>query len=608
MGKKLAIKNHQDEIRLFSRRAIAVCVFVGFFALIIIARLFYLQIIQRHFYTTLSQQNILNLIPITPKRGLIYDRNGILLAKNVPAFSLSLVPGRIKNLKLTLHELQKIIPITPEQLSIFYRNLRQAHRFSPVPIIPKLSEVDAARFYVNQFRFPGVSVQLHLLREYPLGESFSNIVGYVARITRDELSNADHENYDASAFIGKTGIEKQYETLLRGTPGSEEVEINARGEILRSLNKNPPISGQNIYLTIDARLQQFAENALGDNAGVVIALNPNNGEILAMVSKPGFDPNPFVTGISQKEYQALLTAPNHPLYNRAIRGVYPPASTIKPFYSIGGLDNGIISSHSTVEDRGQFQVPGTSHVFHDWKLNGHGLVNVTKAIAVSCDVFFYNLAFNMGIDKMDQILLRFGFGAPTGIDLPGELSGVVPSPEWKRRVKHAPWYAGDAINAGIGQGTLLVTPLQLAVATATLATHGIRLKPHLFLTQDKPSGLAPVILNHNEAWQIVAEGMQEVVGSPFGTAFAIGHNLAYTLAAKTGTEQVFGNRTRSEARSEKNIPKPLRNNHFFIAYAPVDQPQIALVVVVEHDAQANQVARAFLDYYFKLQKEPKLSS
>lgn len=603
MKKKLAIKNHQREIYLFNVRAIIACVIVALFALIILARLFYLQLIQHRFYTTLSEQNIVNLIPITPKRGLIYDRNGVLLAKNDPAFSLSIVPGRVKHMQSTLAELEKILPLTPEELSLFYRNVRQSHRFSPVPLIPKLSEEDAAKFYVNQYRFPGVSVQPRLLREYPLGETFSNVVGYVARITRDELENVDRDNYSIADYIGKTGIEKQYEDLLRGTPGSEEVETNARGEIVRTLKTNPPIPGKDIYLSIDSRLQSFAEKALGDNAGIVIALDPNTGEILAMTSTPSFDPNPFVAGISTKAYQALLNAPNHPLYNRAIRGLYNPASTIKPFYAIGGLEAGVINAQTTLVDHGWFRVPNTEHIFHDWKLNGHGLVNVTKALAVSCDVFFYQLAFNMGIYKMDQILFRFGFGEPTGIDFPGELHGVVPTPEWKLLTKHVHWYAGDAINAGIGQGTLLVTPLQLAVATAALATHGIRLKPHLLLSQHGPSGLEPVILNHGEAWNIVSQGMQDVVRSPFGTAAAVGKNLNYTLAAKTGTAQVFGNKTRSEEKSERNIPKPLRNNHLFIAYAPVDHPKIALIVIVEHDAKANQVAREVLDYYFKLYPE-----
>jgi penicillin-binding protein 2 len=599
--KKLAIKDHQNEIKLFQGRAIALCAFVLLFALIIAGRLFYLQIIGHGFYTTLSEQNIVNIIPITPKRGLIYDRNGILLAKNVPVFSLMIVPGRVKHLNETVKELEKILTITPEQLTIFQRNLHQYHRFSPIPLIAKLTEVEAAKFYVNQYRFPGVSVTPHLLREYILGETFSNVIGYVARITREDMENLDHDNYVASGNIGKTGIEKQYEALLRGTPGSEEVEINARGEVVRTLKKTLPTPGENLYLTIDSRLQQFTEKALGDDAGVVIAINPNNGEILAMVSNPSFDPNPFVTGISTKEYQALLNAPNHPLYNRAIRGLYSPGSTIKPFYAIAALDSGQINKDTSIVDHGQFQVPNTKHVFHDWKLNGHGIVNVTKALAVSCDTFFYNLAQNMGIYKMDQILLRFGFGVATGIDFPGELSGVVPSPEWKRKVKGLPWYSGDAINAGIGQGTLLVTPLQLVVATAALATHGMRLKPYLVLKQDDPSGLAPIILNNENVWETVTEGMQDVLRKPYGTANGVGKNLSYAVAAKTGTAQVFGNRTRSEEKSELNIPKLLRNNHLFIAYAPVDHPQIALVVIVEHNAKANQVAREVLDFYFHAQ-------
>lgn len=599
MKKKLGLNNHEQETRFFQQRAIVAAAFILFFTIIIMARLFYLQIINRAFYTTLSEQNIFNIIPIAPTRGLIYDRHGVLLAKNIPAFSLVIIPGRLKHMETTLADLEKIIDITPDELKAFYRNVKQSHRFSPVTLIPKLTEAEADKFYVNQYRFPGISVEPRLLREYPLGASFSNIIGYVARITREELQTGDHENYSASELIGKTGIEKQYETLLRGTPGSEVVEMNARGEVVRTLKKNPPTAGLNLYLSIDSHLQQFVENALGNNAGVVIVMNPNNGEILAMVSKPSFDPNPFVAGISTKDYQALLDGENHPLYNRSLRGLYSPGSTIKPFYALAGLDNAVISANSSIDDHGQFHVPGTNHIFHDWKINGHGKVNVIKAIAVSCDSFFYNLAQNMGIAKMDQILLRFGFGAKTGIDLPGELSGVVPSPEWKRKVKHTPWYAGDAINAGIGQGALLVTPLQLLVATSALATHGFRIQPHLVITQDEPKGLAAVILNHPGAWETVAQGMQEVVSDPIGTAYHFWQKTPYTLAGKTGTAQVFGNRTEREEKSELNIPKHLRNNHLFIGYAPVDHPQVAIVSVVEHDPQANQVARAVLDYYFK---------
>ena len=607
MIKRLTIKDHQNESRLFIRRSLTALIIVLIFASVLFFRLVYLQVVNHKMYSTLSRQNLLAILPIEPNRGLIYDRNGVLLAKNVPVFNLMIIRGRVKNINKTVTALKKIIPISDSDIRNFKHSLKQHRRFDPVPLKMNLDETELATFYVNRYRFPGVMVRAQMLRTYPLGETLSHVVGYVSRINAKEMASVDRANYSASDYIGKTGVEKYYEKILHGTVGVKVVEINASGNVVRNIKRILPIPGNNLYLTIDSRLQAYAEKALGDNDGAIVAIQPSTGQILTLVTKPSFDANLFVNGISHHDYKALLNSPDHPLFNRAIRGQYAPGSTIKPFIAIAGLDSEAITIKSKIYDPGWFRLPNTKHVYHDWKYNGHGWVNVSKAIISSCDTFFYHLAVLLGIDTIDTMLNQFGFGQNTQIDMPEELPGLVPSPSWKRQSSGQSWYTGDTVLTGIGQGFLLATPLQLAQATATIAEHGARYQPHLLYKLQKPNDeietlpaieKPPLILYNPKNWNIVIQAMRNVVSSPQGTAVGFGRQPGYTVAAKTGTAQVFG-KQRDEERSRMNIPKKLRNNHLFINFAPVNNPQIVLAIVVEHAAYADRIARHITDYYLK---------
>lgn len=617
MKQHLTIKDHRKEQRLFFRRSVAAIGIVLTIALLLFIRLCYLQIIHHKQYSTLSRQNVLDVLPIAPLRGLIYDRNGVLLAKNIPVFNLAIIPERVKSLHKTITALKAILPISENDIHDFKRSLKQHHRYQAVPLKLNLNENELAIFYVNHYRFPGVVVKTQMLRTYPLGKTMSDVVGYVGRINAAEMKRVNHINYSASDFIGKTGIERYYENMLHGTVGAKEVEIDASGHIVRALKRVPPISGQTIYLTIDSRLQHFAEIALGNNNGAIVAIQPSTGQILALVTKPTIDPNIFVNGINHHDYETLLHSPNHPLFNRAIRGQYAPASTIKPFIAIAALDSGAISSSTKIYDPGWFRLANTRHIYHDWKHTGHAWVNISKAIIVSCDTFFYQLAVNLGIHSIDAMLTPFGFGTITQVDMPQELPGLLPSPEWKHKTHHHAWYTGDTVLTGIGQGFVLVTPLQLAAATAIIAERGAQYQPHLLLKSQTPNGdihtmptikLSQIVLQHPDVWNIVIHAMQKVVTSSIGTAERFGRRPGYTVAAKTGTAQVYG-KQRDEVKTRLNIPKKLRNHHLFITFAPVKNPQIVLAIVVEHASEADVIARHVLDFYFQhCAKEDKVSN
>ncbi len=615
--KKPLLKNAQQESQLILQRTIACAIFIGFFCVLLLSRLIHLQLEQHARYSTLSEQNLLNLIPIEPNRGLIYDRNGILLAQNRPAFSLDIIPGKVPNLKETLAALNQIIPLNETEIKVFNRAINQHRHYDQVPLKMNLNEAQVATFYVNQYRFPGVLIQSHLLRIYPLGELTGEVVGYVGRINPEDLKKVDSVNYSASNYIGKNGIEEYFESILHGTVGAEEAEINARGQIVRVLRKIPPVAGKNLYLTIDSKLQAYAETLLGDNSGSIVVIQPKTGEILAMVTHPSFDPNVFVNGISQKAYQALLEDPEHPLYNRAIRGIYSPGSTIKPFWAIAGLENNTITPQFKLFDQGFFRLPNTEHVFHDWGNGSHGWVNVVKAITVSCDIFFYTLASKMGIYYMDHFLAPFGFGQITQVDMPDELSGTLPSPDWKRAKKGQAWYKGDTIEVGIGQGFLSITPLQLAHAVTILATHGQRIAPHVLAsTEDANSSPVPVplkieppiILKNPNNWEIATEGMEGVIDSPMSSTHAYGPHPGYLVAGKTGTASIFKG-ARDARRAHLAISEKLRDNHLFISFAPVDNPKIAIAIVVEHaihaDKMAGDLTRFYLNPAKTLEKSPK---
>jgi len=603
-------QNPEQESRRFSKRTAVCASFVIVFFLIILVRLFYLQIIAHRMYATLSKHNIISVIPAKPARGLIYDRHGVLLAKNIPVYSLMLIPGRIDNMKKTITGLTSVMHLTPDEIKNFYHVLKRYRRYQLVPLRDSLTEKQIAQFYVNQYRFPGVLVERNMLRHYPLGKVMSNVLGYVGRINASELATVDSRNYTASDFIGKSGIEIFDEELLHGKLGIEEAEINASGETVRILKKIAPTPGQNVYLTIDSKLQAFAQKALGKDDGAIVAIAPATGQVLALATNPSFDANAFVTGMSQAHYQKLLKAPGHPLFNRAIRGLYAPGSTVKPFTAFYALNNDVITPKDRIFDPGWFRVPNTKHIFHDWKLGGHGWVNVDKALTISCDTFFYKLAYKLGIKRLDSALESFGFGRKTGINLPGERAGILPTPHWKSMHNGHSWYTGDTILTEIGQGFMLSTPLQLAQATATLAEKGRIIQPTLLLKTQAANGVITpmplqmegnISIKNKNAWKVVTDGMHAVVANPVGTAWAFGRHPAYSVAAKTGTAQVFGT-NRDEERSRANIPKKLRNNHLFIAFAPINHPQIAIAIVIEHTSFADHIARRVMDYYFKIRK------
>lgn len=602
----LTIKNTYKEQRFFQRRLMTVTFIIIFLVMCLLLRLFYLQVIEKALYTTMSDANQLNLIPNEPNRGLIYDRNGVLLAENIPVFSLDIIPSKVKNLKNTISDLQKIIPINTEDLQAFYRQLKQRRVFDPIPLKVKLTQADVAAFSVNRWRFPGVAVDAHLIRFYPQGKSFAQVVGFMGRINAAELSHVNSENYSATNYIGKVGIEKYYENILHGTVGYQQVETDASGRVIRVMNQVPPVAGDNLYLTIDSGLEKVTEAAFQNDKGAAIAIDPRNGEVLALVSNPSFNPNLFVQGISEKNYSTLQNAPGRPLYNRAVRGLYAPGSTIKPYYGLLGIASGIINANSSVFDPGYFKYAG--HTYHSWLHTGFGWINLEKSIIVSDDTFFYNLAVNFGVDRMDTLLNEFGFGQTTNIEMGEELPGVVPSPAWKRKHLHTAWYTGDTINMGIGQGYLLVTPLQMAQAVATLSEHGMRYQPHLLLKMQTPNGAyipqesvaLPAVSMPQADWNFIIKAMTEVITAQGGTGFRFGHDAPYTVAAKTGTAQTY-TIPKGSKYTFSNLPEQYWDNASFIAFAPVENPRIAIAIVVEHqqheDDVAPIIARKMMDYY-----------
>src|SRR3990167_5134337 len=520
-------------------------------------------------------------------------------------------PACVKDLPRNITALAKLLQLTPEEISNFYRIVKQYYPYQSVPLKQSLSENQVASFYVNQYRFPGVEVQTNMIRNYPLANTMSDVVGYVGRINANELAQVNPTNYTASDEIGKAGVEAEDEELLHGTMGSEEAEIDANGKVVRVLKTTPPVPGDNIYLTIDSKLQAYIAGLLGKNVGAVVAIQPATGQVLALVTKPNYDPNMFVQGMTHAQYREITTDPEHPLFNRAIRATYAPGSTVKPFIAFGALNDGVITTQDYIFDPGFFRLPNTQHIFKNWVKKGFGWVNVTKAIRVSCDTFFYQLAIVLGIDRLDQALTQFGFGQLTGINLPGERAGNVPSPAWKQKHIGQPWYAGDTVVAGIGQGYMTATPIQLATATAVMAERGLRFQPTVLLKLQQPNGISttmqpiietPIVAKDPKAWQTVINAMQDVITNPQGTAYPSFQNITYTAAGKTGTAQVAADNSQGNVAQ---IGVRFQNNHFFIVFAPVNNPQIAIAVAVEHIAGMTQrgvlIARKLLDFYMREQ-------
>jgi penicillin-binding protein 2 len=603
-------KDHIRESLIFSSRSIAAAVVIVLILIALIARLAWLQIFNQDHFATLSENNRVNILPITPIRGLIYDRNGRLLAQNLPSFTLEIIPEHVKGLDTTLAEIGKLISLSDEDLKRFHKDLKRKRRFEGIPLRFRLDDEEVARISVNLYRLPGVEINAALSRDYPMGKLAAHTIGYVGRINESELKKLNASEYSGTSHIGKIGIENSYEKLLHGKVGYQRVETNAQGRILKVLERTLPVPGKNLYLTMDAQLQAIAEQAFADESGSLVAIDPRNGDVLAMVSVPSFDPNLFVNGLDSKTYQTLRNDPERPLFNRALTGQYPPGSTIKPLIGLAGLEYKEVTANQPINCPGWYMLDNDDHRYRDWKKSGHGQTDLTKAIVESCDVYFYDLSLALGIDNISQFLSYFGLGKRTGIDVHGELGGLLPSREWKRRRKGMPWFPGETLITGIGQGFMLTTPLQLASITATLSNMGNGFRPRLlhhlvdpqtdvFINQE-PFARDPVPRVNDGNWQTVIKAMQKVVHSVFGTARRINHDLPYKIAGKTGTAQVFSIK-QDEEYDEEKIKKKLRDHALFISFAPVDKPEIAVAVIVENGgsggAVAAPIARKVMDQY-----------
>ncbi len=606
------LKNYQREQYQFRLRlgVAAFVVLLCFSALL--ARFFYLQVLRYDHYQTLAENNRISLVPIVPNRGLILDRNGVVMAHNFFAYTLEITPSKVADVEAVIGEISKIVEITPNDRKQFKKFRDQSHSFESIPLRTHLNEAEAARFAVNRYRFPGVEIKSRLFRHYPQGKLGSHLLGYINRINETDLKalekSGDISNYKGSDHIGKDGLEESYERQLHGVTGFQQVEIDADGHAVRVLSSTPPIPGNNLVLSIDSKLQDIAEKAFGSRRGALVAINPANGEVLALVSMPTFDPNLFVDGIDSENWKLLNESLDKPLINRTIKGTYPPGSTFKPFVAMAGLENDKRGPPFAISDPGFYMLPGSTHRYRDWKPEGHGHVDVQRAITVSCDTFFYGLAMDLGIDRLADFLQHFGFGQKVGLDIGGERSGLLPTPAWKAKRWKQKWYPGETVITGIGQGYTLVTPLQLAYATAMLANNGVAIKPHLVASiQQSGSGVTtPLPIETMDRLPLKSEHMDLVrmgmvgVTQPGGTAASIGAGATYNIAAKTGTAQVVGIR-QGEKYNASAIDERHRDHALFVAYAPAEAPRIALSVIVENGGHggsaAGPIARQVMDYY-----------
>ena len=613
MKRHVELKNHQREIYYFRLRLVLSLGIVLAMLFILLTRFVYLQVIRHSHYQTLAENNRISIVPIVPNRGLILDRNGVVLAHNYSGYTLEITPSKAGNLEAVIDELAKLVDIQPKDRKRFKKLLAESRNFESLPIRSRLTDVEVARFAAQSYRFPGIEIKARLFREYPFREQTSHLIGYIGRINESEIKQLEVEesaaNYRGSDYIGKTGIEQSYEKELHGTTGIEQVEVDAGARGVRVLSRTPPVSGNSLVLSLDIKLQEVAEKSFGNYRGALVAMDPSNGEILAFVSKPGYDPNLFIDGIDEQSWSELNNSPDVPLNNRALRGQYPPGSTIKPFMALAGLYYNKRSPGYSISDPGYFNLPGSSHRYRDWKQDGHGSVDMFKAVVVSCDTYFYGLATEMGIDNIYNFLSQFGFGKRTGIDMEGEVPGLLPSQTWKQNRHKQKWYAGDTVSVGVGQGYNLVTPLQLAYATAVLANDGVAHKPRLVKQVQGSAGgenKLPLESKPEFALKLNSEHLALVkramvaVTKPGGTAAQAGAGVPYVMAGKTGTAQVIGMK-QGEKYIESQIQERHRDHAWFIVFAPLEKPTIALAVLVENgghgSSTAAPIARKVLDYY-----------
>ncbi|NBI12757.1 penicillin-binding protein 2 [[Haemophilus] felis] len=616
------IRDKKSERNLFARRALVT--FMGVLALtaILITNLYHLQIVNYELYQTRSNGNRIKLLPLPPTRGLIYDRYGELLAENLTFFGLYIVPEKVENLEETFEALKRIVGLSDEDIENFRKERRRASRYTPILLKPNLTEEQIARFSVNQFRFSSLEVKPYFKRHYLYGEPLTHILGYVAKINDRDIARLKKEekfaNYAGTPTIGKLGIERYYESQLHGTTGFEEVEINNRGKVIRKLREQPAIAGKSIYLTIDLALQRYITDLLSGQTGAVVVLDPKDNSVLAMVSTPSYDNNLFVDGISAPEYKRLLNDPKRPLYSRVTQGAYPPASTVKPFIAVAALNEAVITPTMSIFDPGYWVLPNTTKRFRDWKKSGHGHTDLNKAIVESSDTYFYQTAFNLGIDRLSASMKQFGFGLSTGIDIVEETPGIMPSREWKQKRYKKPWVQGDTISVGIGQGYWTATPLQVAKATSVLVNNGKVYTPHLMKSivgATKEDYQDPFLYEHIEVnrasyWDVAKKGMFNVIHSANGTGRKAFAGANYLAAGKSGTAQVFS-LGENQVYDAAGLKKELHDHAWFTAYAPYDNPKMVVSVILENagggSSNAAPVVREIMDYYLN-QRLPQLAN
>ena len=606
---QIRLEDYLSDTKLVHPRLIIAAVVVLLLTTLLLWRLFELQIDQNERFNTLSQENRIRVVPLPPVRGQIYDRNGIALAQNMPVYAIEVHPDQIEDMDATLDRVSRLVALTPDEVERFRDTLKSRPDFEKQVLKSGLTDEEVARISSNQHLIDGVEVTARLQRYYPLGPEMVHVVGYVGRISEADLERIDKSAYRGTDYIGKLGIEEQYEEILLGEVGYEEVETNAHGKIVRVLSSKKSVAGSDLHLSVDAGLQRAAREYLGEFQGAVVAVEPATGAVLAFASNPVYDPNPFVEGISNRDYQELRQDPGRPLLNRALNGRYAPGSTIKPFFAMAALEHGRSPGYTTYCP-GYFKLPGNSRLYRCWKRQGHGSMDLHNAIVQSCDVYFYQLARTLGIEALADIMLRFGLGRTTGIDLQGEPSGLAPTPQWKQEVRGERWWPGETISAGIGQGYTLVTPLQMAVSTATLANRGKRMQPRIVAyardaSTDRTEIMEPIELNQVEIrssdfYMRVINAMKDVVHGDRGTARRSGSGAEYQFAGKTGTAQVIG-LAQGQRYDENAIAEKFRDHALFIAFAPVEKPKIAVAVIAENGGGGSRtaapIARKVMDYY-----------
>jgi len=626
LKKRVAIRNHSAEANLFARRTFITFIAVLILSLVLFSNIYNLEVNSYQKYQTRSNSNRIKILPVAPNRGLIYDRNGVLLADNTPVYSLEVIPEQVADIKKSLAEVSQLLDISQEQQEKLLKAMKSKRRFKPIELYSRLSEQQVSLFSVNQHNFPGFFIDARLKRYYPFADLTTHSLGYVARINRRDSDALEKqnlaENYAATRNMGKLGLERYYEDILHGTIGHQEVEINNQGRIIRTLDFTPPIPGKDLTLTLDIELQMIAKRALSGKRGAVVAIDPRDGGVLAMYSNPSFDGNLFVHGISSKKYKKLLAPEsNKPLLNRTVQG-YPPASTIKPLLAITGLEAGVITAETEIYDPGFYQLPGIETKRRDWKKWGHGKVNLTKSLEQSCNVYYYDLAYKLGITRISQMMEKFGFGEYTGIDLHEESRAIMPSIEWKRARYNKSWYTGETLSVGIGQSYWSVTPLQLAQAISILVNKGHIKVPHLLkassevLPSDKSTSAQqpvvteyivdekrPIVLQDENHWQLVLDALHNTVQKVGATGYNAFKGSKYDAAGKTGSAQT-ANIGQDEEYDAAKVKESRRDNAMFIAFAPFENPEIVIAVAIENVAKggggtnAAPVARQIMDQYF----------